>query len=250
VGGGYGIAPLVFIAPPPPAANNANGVGGIQAHAYAVIASGTVSGVTYTNPGAGYPSTPKMVIVPSPFDPNLATGITAATVTASIIGSGSITGVLCTNSGAPIAPTAITLTPTGAGSQCTVVPIMCQCVTAVTITGSGTGLGAAVITTGGGAPSHGTVTTSPAYNNTNWIPRPAQISPSITGTGSLAAQLITVGGAVGTIIDGGLFMGTPTPVILLGSQAGTSAGAGTIIGSTIAITMGSTQDWVQIQQAP
>ncbi len=245
-GGGYGVAPLVFIAPPPPAANNANGVGGIQAHAYAVIASGTVSAVTYTNPGAGYPSAPKMVIVPSPFDPNLSTGITAATVSASIIGSGSITGVLCTNSGSPISPpTAITLTPSGAGSQATVVPIMCQTTTSVSLIGTGIGVGTgAGITSTGGAPSTGTITTSPQFNHTYWIPRPLQAAGTITGVGSVTAQ-------VATIIDGGLFMGIPTGVQLIGSAGGgPAAGGGSIVGNTITLSMGTVQDWIQIQQAP
>jgi hypothetical protein len=246
VGGGYGVAPLVFIAPPPPAANNANGVGGIQAHAYAVIASGTVSAVTYTNPGAGYPSVPKMVIVPSPFDPNLATGITAATVTCSIVGSGSITGALCTNSGSPITPpTAITLTPSGAGSQCTIVPIMCQTTTTVSLVGTGTGLGVQpFITSFGGIPSTGTITTSPEFNHTYWIPRPLQASPTITGVGSVTGQ-------IATIIDGGLFMGIPTGAEILGSAGGGPAvGGGSIVGNSVVLTMGTTQDWVQLQAAP
>src|ERR1700761_398243 len=69
-GAGYGVAPIVMIPPPPPAQSNSNGVGGIQATAIAVIASGTVSSISIVNPGAGYPTAPTAVIVPSPFDPN------------------------------------------------------------------------------------------------------------------------------------------------------------------------------------
>jgi len=241
-GAGYGVAPLVFIPPPPPAANNSNGVGGIQAAGYAVIASGTVSAFTLTNPGAGYPSAPKVVVVPSPFDPNLATGITAATITVLTTGSGSITGALCTNSGAPISnPANITLTVAGAGSNATIVPIMCQCVTAVSLSGTGTGLGtvAGLITSVGGAPSVGTIVNSPEFNHTAWIPRPLQAQYAITNAGTAAAQ-------VGTIIDGGLFMGIPTAIQLAGPMAGQGQ-AGSIVGSTIALTMGSTPDWIQIQ---
>jgi hypothetical protein len=242
-GAGYGVAPLVFIPPPPPAANNANGVGGIQAAGWAAISGGTITGFTFTNPGAGYPSAPRVVVVPSPFDPNLATGITAATITVQTVGSASLTGVLCTNSGAPITPTAITLAISGAGTNATCVPIMCQCVTTVSLSGTGTGLGtvAGLITTVGGYPSVGTITNSPEFNETAWIPRPAQVSYAITNAGTAAAQ-------VATIIDGGLFMGIPTPIQLPGAMAGgPAAGAGSIVGSSIALTMGSQKDWVHIQ---
>ena len=57
-GAGYGVAPIVLIPGPPPGSNNANGVGGLAASAYTTIANGTVSGVSFTNPGAGYPSAP------------------------------------------------------------------------------------------------------------------------------------------------------------------------------------------------
>jgi hypothetical protein len=241
VGAGYGVAPLVFIPPPPPAPNNANGVGGKQASGYAAISSGTVSGFTFTNPGAGYPSAPKLVVVPSPFDPNLATGITAATITCSVVGSGSITGILCTNSGAPLAnPANITLTVAGAGTNATVAPFVMQTTTTVSLAGTGTGMGTlgSLITSVGGAPSVGTITNSPEFNHTYWIPRPLQaLGAQTVGLGTIAAQLAT-------IIDGGLFLGTPTAIQAAGSQAGTP------VGNTITLTMGSTPDWFQIQPAP
>ena len=56
IGGGYGIAPLAIIPPPPPANSNPNGVGGIPASGYFTIASGTLTGFTFTNLGAGYPA--------------------------------------------------------------------------------------------------------------------------------------------------------------------------------------------------
>jgi hypothetical protein len=241
VGAGYGVAPLVFIPPPPGAANNANGVGGKQASGWAAIASGTVSGFTFTNPGAGYPSAPKLVVVPSPFDPNLAAGITAATITCSIVGAGSITGILCTNSGAPLAnPANITLTVAGAGSNATVAPFVMQTTTTVSLAGTGTGMGTlgSLITSVGGAPSVGTVTNSPEFNHTYWIPRPLQaLGANTVGLGTIAAQ-------IATIIDGGLFLGTPTAIQSAGSQGGTP------VGNTITLSMGSTPDWFQIQPAP
>ena len=242
-GAGYGVAPLVFIPPPPAAANNPNGVGGIPASGYVVIASGTVSGFTFTNPGAGYPTAPTPVLVPSPFDPNLATGITAATLSFSLVGSGSICGVLCTNNGSPIVPpTAITLTVSGAGSQGTITPVMMQTIQSMTVSGGGTGYGtvAALLTTVGGAPPAGTITNGPDYNNLAFKPRPAQVSLAITGTGTIAAQ-------TGTIVDGGLFEAAPTPVVIGGAQAGA---AGSIAGPTVVFTMGTRPDIAVIQTAP
>lgn len=242
-GAGYGVAPLVFIDPPPAAANNANGVGGIQASGYCVIANGTVSGFTFTNPGAGYPSAPNAVVVPSPFDPNLSTGITAATITFSLTGSGSITGVRCTNSGAPLSnPANITLTVSGVGTNATVTPIIPRTTTTVSLTGTGLGWGTTtgLITSVGGAPPTGTVTNSPDFLGIGYKPRPLQASVAVTNLGTVANQ-------VGTIIDGGMFYNTPTPVQLPGAQAGQS---GSIVGSTIALTMGSTNDIAVIQQAP
>jgi len=242
-GAGYGVAPLVLIPPPAPPQSNSNGVGGIPASGYAVIASGTVSGFTFTNPGAGYTSIPLAVVVPSPFDPNLATGITAATITFSLTGSGSITGVLCTNNGAPISPpTAITLTVSGAGSQATITPVVMQTIASATVSGGGTGFGtvSAMLTTVGGAPPAGTITNGPDFTNLAFRPRPAQLTLAITGTGTVSTQ-------AGTIIDGGLFEGAPTPVIIAGAQEGVS---GSVVGPTIAFTMGSRSDIAVIQQAP
>jgi len=128
-GAGYGIAPLALLPAPPPAAANSNGVGGVQASGYFAISGGSVVGFTFTNPGAGYSSGATIVAQPSPYDPNLATGITMATVGFSVTASGSLTGVLCTNSGAPLnngSLANITLTVGGVGSQATVTPIIPQ----------------------------------------------------------------------------------------------------------------------------
>jgi hypothetical protein len=243
-GAGYGVAPLVFIPAPPPPSNNANGVGGIQAAAYAVIANGTVSGITFTNPGAGYQSAPTATILPNPTDPNIATGITAAAVTFSVIAAGSITGALCTNNGAPLAtPANITLTVSGAGANATLTANVLQTVKTASVTAGGTGYGttAALLTTVGGAPSQGSFTNSPEYLYLSFRPRPAQIGLTPSGAnGSLATQL-------GTIYDGGLFMGTPTPIVSTYSFATSAA---TIVGATISLTMGSVPDFVSMQPAP
>lgn len=243
-GAGYGVAPLVLIPAPPPAANNANGVGGIQASAFATIASGTVSGISFTNPGAGYPSAPTAVIVPNPTDPNLTTGITAATVTFSLAGSGQLRGALCTNPGVALtSPANITLTVAGAGTQATLTANVMQTVTAGSVVGNATtgyGTVAAALTTIGGVPATGTITNGPENLYLAFRPRPAQIGLAVTGVGSLNAQ-------VATIYDGGLFMGIPTPVVAIQPVVAT----GTVTGAhTIVLTMGVTNDIVSVQPAP
>jgi hypothetical protein len=264
-GAGYGVAPLAFLPAPPGPSNNANGVGGVQATGYCVIASGTVSGFTFTNPGAGYPTgTYTIQCLPNPTDPNITTGITLATLTFSVTGSGSITGVLCTNPGSPLAtPNNITLTVSGAGTQGTVSPIMCQTVVNTSVIGGSTlssGSVSALLTSVGGYPQAagpatpitGTITNAPVYLTTGSVsagatnyglwarPRPLQAVLTLGAVGTLAAQ-------VGTIYDGGLFYGVPTPVMVAGSGLLTAA-TGTVIGSsTITLTMGPRPDFVMMQ---
>lgn len=239
-GAGYGVAPLVLISPPPPASNNANGVGGIPASGYATIASGTVSGFTFTNPGAGYPAAATAVVVPSPFDPNLTTGITAATMTFTLTNSGSLSGAICTNSGAPLAnPANVTLTVTGAGSSASLTANVLQTITVASVTGTGIGYGNALnipLTTTGGAPVSGSLSSNPDALHIAFRPRPAQVVLATTGTGG------TISAQAGTIIDGGLFLSAPTPAVI-------PQGIPTTIG-TIALTMGGVPDIVVLQPAP
>jgi len=233
-GAGYGVAPILYIPAPPPAASNANGVGGVQASGYVTISGGTVSGVTLTNPGAGYPSAPTAVVLPNPTDPNISSGITAATIGLSVTGSGSITAALLTNSGAPLTDgslASVTLTVSGAGSSATIAPLVMQTIKTASVTGGGTGaLGAGVLTTYGGGASAGTITNSPEFLGLAFLPRPAQGSfASVSGT------------ALGTIVDGGLFLSAPT-----GFAAAVYAGTA----ATIALVMGSRPDIVTLQPAP
>ena len=247
-GAGYGVAPEVFIPAPPPASNNVNGVGGIAASAYAVISSGTVSGITFTNPGAGYPSGVTVVLVPSATDPNLSSGITNATVAFTTAASGSLTGVLCTNPGAPLSnPNQFTLTVTGAGTQATVVGNVLQTVTAASVSGAGSGYGtvSALLTTVGGVPAAGTVTNSPDYLGLGWRPRPAQVGLTVT-----AAANGTLGTQVGTIYDGGLFLTNSAPGFAVATTPVTGGSSFANVGATIALTMGSRPDIVTLQPAP
>ena len=249
-GAGYGVAPEIFIPAPAPAANNANGVGGIQASAWANISSGTLtlaSGVSMTNPGAGYSSSFTIALLPSPTDPNLSTGITMATVVFSVTGSGSLTGALCTNPGAPLSnPNQFTLTVAGAGTQATVVGNVLQTVTAASVTGAGSGYGtvSALLTTVGGVPAAGTITNSPEYLGLAWRPRPANIALAVTAAanGTLATQ-------VGTIYDGGLFLTNSAPATVFATTP-TTATTVAVVGATLSMTMGSRPDIVTLQPAP
>ena len=244
-GAGYGVAPIVLIGAPADANNNSNGVGGVQAAGYCTIQNGTVSGFTFTNPGAGYQTAPVGVIVPNPTDPNLSTGITAASIVFSLTASGSITGAVVTNPGAPITPANITLTVSGAGASATLTPNMLQTTTAASVIGSyttGYGTVSAFLTTVGGYPNAGTFSNDPNGLYLAFRPRPAQIELTVSGVGSLAAQ-------TGTIYDGGLFLSTPVPVVATRPLANT-AGSLTSTGGTLSLTMGSRNDIVTLQPAP
>ena len=246
VGAGYGVAPIVFIPAPVGPNTNANGVGGIQATAYASISGGTVNGVSMTNPGAGYSGTSVIgFLLPNPTDPNMSTGITTGSVTFSVIASGSITGVLCTNPGAPLSnPANITLTVAGAGANGTVSPIMMQTVTSASVVGGSTiaGVTGAAVTSQGGFPPQGTFTNSAPYLYLVGRARPIQASLTVGAVGTIAAQ-------VGALYDSGLFYGTPTAI--LQTLQLTASAPGTIIGtSTIVLAMGSRPDLVKMQPGP
>lgn len=237
-GAGYGVAPLVPFNAPPPAIVNANGVGGIAASGWVSISSGTVNGFTFTNPGAGYTTAPTLVLLPNPTDPNITTGITAATLAFTLTNSGALTGAVCTNSGAPLAnPANITLTIAGAGSGASLTANVLQTVTAVSVTGAAGGYGTvtALATTVGGVPVAGSIA-GPSSIGIAWRPRPLQAALTVTGAGSLAPQ-------VGTIYDGGLFLQAPTAVVAINPLATT----GTLNTPGLALTMGNRSDIIVMQ---
>lgn len=246
-GAGYGKPPIVLIPAPANYNTNANGVGGIPASGYCTIASGTISGFTFNNPGAGYQTAPTAVIVPDPTDPNISTGITAGTITFTLTAAGSLTGALVRNGGAAITPANITLTVAGAGANGTLTANVMQSITAASIVGSMLGpfgTVAALLTTVGGAPNAGTFTNDPFGLYQAFRPRPAQIGLSVTG-----AATSTLTPQTGKIYDGGLFQSTPTGIIavnmVMGSNTGTLTNTGTLV-----LTTGGTNDIVTIQPAP
>ena len=244
-GAGYGVAPIVFIPAPPPASNNANGVGGIPATGYCGISNGTVSGFTFTNVGAGYPTAPVPLVLPNPTDPNINVGITAATLSFSLVTGGGITGCLCTNNGAALAnPNNFTLTVSGSGTNATLTGIAMQTVVTASVTGAGIGYGTTnvLLTTVGGVPPTGTVT-NPDFNHIAWLPRPAQVGLAPTGAGG------TVAAQAGTIYDGGLFVTNAIPGFVTAYQPITAATVA-ITAATIALTMGGASDIATMQPAP
>jgi len=241
-GAGYGVPPIVMIPPPPPAQVNANGVGGIQAAAIALIASGTVSSISMINQGAGYPTAPIAVIVPSPFDPNLATGITNATVTFTLGSSGIIMGALVTNNGGPLpngSLGSITLSVGGAGTSGSLTANVLQTVVSGTLTSAGTGYGTGGVAfqTFGGNPVTG-IGNSPANELIAWLPRMANVAVT-------AASLSVA--APATVYDGGLFQAAPGIAASTGLTTGGTPPT-TIAGLTA--VMGSAYDIAVIQPTP
>ena len=240
-GAGYGLPPIVMIPPPPPSNVNANGVGGIPATAFAVIASGTVSSISITNCGAGYPVAPVAVIVPSPFDPNLSTGITNATVAFTLASAGLLMGALITNNGSPLpngSLNSVTLSIGGAGLSGSLTANVMQTAVSLTVSGPGIGYGTGnvPVQTVGGVPVTQVIANSPEATYKAWLPRQAQIGVTPANTS------VSVG-SPGVVYDGGLFLSAPSAVI------GPATGATTTV-ATVALTMGSTFDTVLIQPGP
>lgn len=223
VGAGYGIAPLVFFdAPASP---------GIQATGLATISSGTVTSITVTNQGAGYPTAPAIGIVVNPADPNIGTAITNATATCSLTGAGSITAVILTNAGAAVANT-MSLTVAGAGANATVAALFLNSITGVSVTTAGTGYGTftQITTINGQNTAAAAAWTNPAAYLTGYTPRPAMIPVTLSGTGL---------STVTTITDGGLFLSTPGALPL-------TNGIITTITSLV-FTLGGQNDTIRLQ---
>lgn len=230
---GFGLSPLVFIpAPPAPVSGVPQGV---QATAVANISNTSVSGVTLTNKGAGYVGTTiAAVILPNPFDPNLLNGTaySVASVWFTIGYTGQLAFAICTNSGAPAAPT---LTVGGAGSTATVGAVNLGTLSTASVTNGGAGYGLlqTELSTLGGRPTGTEVITNPNHSLADYRPRKASAA---LGTASGVASVI------GVIFDGGLFAGTPVPLITTGNGAPTS-------GATIGLTTTTgVADTITIQQ--
>jgi hypothetical protein len=225
-GSGYGIAPLVlFSAPPNP---------GVPATGYATLTGTTVSAITVVNQGAGYQTAPTISIRPSPLDPNYVNGvpITQATATCSLTGSGALAAVLCTNNGAPFATNSVpTLTIAGAGSGATASIVQLSTLTGATIAGGAGYNSSAELTTVGGIPAPVPAYANPAIELTGYIPRKAMGLVALNGT-----TLTTVS----SLLDAGIFAGTPVGAIIQSGAAPTTP-------TTISLATGSQVATVMIQ---
>lgn len=238
-GAGYTVPPLVLIPVPTPAGSNGS-VGGAAATAYATIANGTVSAVSFINFGAGYQSAPTPVLVPSPYDTNFG-AITNATVTMVLNAatSGAITAALCTNFGAPLATlSALTLTATGgAGTGATITPQILQTIASASVVAGGAGFGtattnAAIQAIGGGSVSVSAAAVSnPAIDLSGFVPRAAQ-GTAVTNAGGTITSV--------TFVDGGLFLSTPTAAIASGGTLPTTL-------ASITFTMGTSRGQAFLQ---
>lgn len=224
-GANYALPPILHIAAPPNP--------GIPATGYCTIANGTVSAVSLTNFGAGYmTATVGCAILANPVDPNFGT-VTQASVTLILNAANAtaITGALCTYNGAALATlSAITLTASGgAGSGATITPVVMQCVSGVSVVAGGAGW-AGIGTSGGGTVSTSAIV-NPAVELTNFRPRQAQIGATSSSLGALSAP---------TIIDPGLFVGTPVPLVLSGGMVPATL-------ASVTLTLGSFEDFILIQ---
>jgi hypothetical protein len=232
-GAGYTVPPICIMPSCPVATGTGNSFApytpnGVPATATAGIASGTVSTLTLTNQGAGYPAGFTVTLLPDPTDPNIAS-ITNAVAVFGITGAGTLAAVLCTNNGAP-GTTATTLTVTGSGgSNAAATAQMLWTAASTTVTANGAGYGAqsALFATAGGGSSATAVRTNPSIELTGFIPRQAQ--GVATGAGTLGSI-----STIGTLYDSGLFLSSTPVGLVLGGAPTTFA--------SITIGLGSKPD--------
>lgn len=231
-GAGYGVTPLLYIgAPPNP---------GVQATGHVVLTGTSVTSVVLDNVGAGYTTAPVALILPSQFDPNYnTTSITPASVTLVLntATATAITAALPMNNGASLATlSALTLTAAGgAGTGATLTPLVLQAVASASVVAGGGGWGTATtpaaIQTIGGQTTATSAIGNPAVELTKFRPRQALIGATTSSAGLLSAPVV---------IDSGLFVAAPTPVIVPGGTLPTTL-------ASVALTMGGVFDTIMLQ---
>lgn len=224
-GAGYTVPPIVLLpAPPNP---------GVQATAQAFISGGCITSITMLNVGAGYASATaaQPTLLPNPTDPNFNSITTGVATIAALGSSGSITAILCTNNGGVVASAPTLSISGGGGSSATAAALIMQTVTTVSVATAGTGYAGIVeVTTLGGGNTTTEVVTNPSIELIGYVPRPMIATATVAGT-SIST--------VATIIDGGLFVGTPSALILSTTAATTAA--------SVVLTLGSAADTVFMQ---
>ena len=217
----------------------------VPATANTTITAGTLTSVALVNVGAGYTTAPTpLILVPNPADPNIGT-ITNATITMGLTNAGKITAALCTNNGNSLATiSALTLTASGgAGAGATITPNVLQVVTGMTIGGAGTGISASnEVTSVGGIPVSVSAIGNPVVelglitgtSIASWRPRKASMTMAVAG-GSLTS--------VSAIYDTGMFLSTPTALLVNNTGVAPTAAA------TVTFTMGGIADTITMTPA-
>jgi len=224
-GGNYLKPPQILIPPPP---SSAPGVG---ATAVGALSGGTVSTITVVNQGAGYTSGLTVSLLPDPTDPNIGS-ITIGTAVFGTTGAGGIAAVLCTNPGQALSAIP-TLTISGGDGAARATPVWMQTILTATMTAAGAGYtgDSGVITVGGRtAATESASVANPSVDLIGYIPRMASMVSTVGGTLSTVTTV--------SIIDSGLFTGTPKAVLI--------GGAVTTVAS-ITLGMGGAPDTVVLQ---
>lgn len=230
-GSGYTIAPSVYFPAPPN--------GGVPAQGYAVLSAGAVASITVTNVGAGYPTAPVPVLIPSPFDPNIANIVTATFTTSISSAAGKLTAVLCTNPGAVIS-TVPTLTVTGAGTSATCSAVALATITSSTASGGANYTASNFVTSVGGQSNATEVAAAvnPSVSLSTYAPRAAYGTATISG-GALTGF---------TFYDTGMFassnFSSNQPSLIVVNNTGASAASGAL---TLSVTLGGATDTLAIQ---
>jgi hypothetical protein len=214
-GGNYTLPPILTVSPPPQ--------GGVQATATCTLTGGAISGVTFTNQGAGYIVAPTVTVTRHPFDTTGSGGVVAANST--LVGSNSITALTFPDHGAG----GLTAVPTftfAPASTTAATAIMCFTVTAFNQQTTLTGLilanmGFAL----GQAPTSAATLTNPRISTGLFVPRLAMTGMSATTTGTLTP-----------IVDGGLHMTIPIGTVYAGLIAGFTSATAAVVPTVGGIT--------------
>jgi hypothetical protein len=230
-GSGYTIPPIVVFPAPPLGL-------GVQATGYATLSGGTVASITIVNRGAGYTTAPVPVILPSPFDPNIANIVQATATTSISAQAGHVCAILCTNNGDAVASMPSLTIAGGSGTAAASAVVMYTMGAATGSGGANFTSGQNLATTTGGVTNASATIANPNVQLTNFIPRPA------VGVPTIAANAVT--GFTWT--DTGLFCSSDLsgnlPTILVLAQTGSTDPSGAL---TLTAVLAGTQSALTLQ---
>lgn len=220
---------------PPTVQIQAPGNPGIQATAWATIASGAVTAITVTDQGANYNFVPVISIINDPRD---TTGAGAA-ATATTTGANTVAAIVVTDHGVPYTtpgtvPT-LTITAVSGGTSAAATAVVCLPILTCSFNSFGSGYagGVEVSALGTGLSASATYTNPKVQSN---LVRTRKASILITA--STGGALLTTGQS---LLDGGIYAGVSATAIVYGSPAG----AGTQL-ATPTFTYGGRADTVAL----